>query len=303
MDDRRHDRDHAAEGSATPGSRARRPDRAAPSPSHGALLALLLACAAGLAAGSAAADPAGEELANRVYNRPTGKDLAARALMALQQPGQPERVRRLYSYARQTDRNGQKNNWGMLRFVAPADIEDTALLSISLAAGQEDQWIYLPALKKSRRIPSNRRGGRFVGSDFYYEDLQDRKPEEFEHRILGKEDLQGTPTTVLESVPKDASDSVYKRIVSWIHEGIQLPVRTDYYEESVDKPSKRFQMYRVQQVQGYWTVMDSVMIDLRTNHQTRLVSEVVKYDQGIPEEFFSVRTLESPGSAETKYRP
>lgn len=259
-------------------------------------LALAVAC---IGAAPAAADPAGDELANRVYNRPTGKDLAARALMALQQPGQPERVRRLYSYARQNER---KDNWGMLRFVAPPDIKDTALLSVSPAVGEEDQWIYLPAMKRSRRVPSNRRGGRFVGSDFYYEDLQDRRPAEFTHRILGKENLQGTPTTVLESVPKDRADSVYKKIVSWIHEGILLPVRTDYYEESLEKPSKRFQMYRVQDVQGYWTVMDSVMIDLQSGQQTRLVSEVVKYDQGIPEEFFSVRSLEDPNSGK-KYRP
>lgn len=265
-----------------------------------ALLFAFVAAAAGVfAALPAAADPAGDALANRVYNRPGGNDLAGRALMALQQPGQPERVRRLYSYARQ---NAQKDNWGLLRFVAPADIADTGLLSISLANGAEDQWVYLPALKRSRRIPSNRKGGRFVGSDFYYEDLQDRRPNRYEHRILRQESLDGTPTTVLESVPRERTESVYRKIVSWIHEGILLPVRAEYYEDSPDKPSKRFQMYRVQQVQGYWTVMDSVMIDLRTGHQTRLVTEEVKYDQGIPEDFFSSRTLEDPRAGQ-QYHP
>lgn len=263
------------------------------------LFAMLVAVAASFLTAPVAADPAGEELANRVYNRPSGKDLAGRALMSLQQPGQPERVRRLYSYARQ---NAQKDNWGLLRFVAPADIADTALLSISLTNGEEDQWVYLPALKRSRRIPTNRKGGRFVGSDFYYEDLQDRRPHKYEHRILGQHDLDGTPTTVLESVPKERSESVYRKIVSWIHEGILLPVRTEYYEDSPDKPSKRFQMYRVQQIQGYWTMTDSVMIDLRTGHQTRLVTEQVKYDQGIPEDFFSPRTLEN-AQAGQQYRP
>ena len=51
-------------------------------------------------------------------------------------------------------------------------------------------------------------------------------------------------------MPIDRADSVYLKIVSWIHEGILLPVRTVYFEENPDKPSKRFQMYRVQQVQG-----------------------------------------------------
>ena len=263
------------------------------------LFVIIVAAAASLVTAPVSADPAGDELANRVYNRPGGNDLAGRALMSLQQPGQPERVRRLYTYARQNER---KDNWGLLRFVAPADIADTGLLSISLANGEEDQWVYLPALKRSRRIPTNRKGGRFVGSDFFYEDLQDRRPNRYEHRILGKESLDGTPATVLESSPKERSESVYRKIVSWIHEGILLPVRTDYYEDSPDKPSKRFQMYRVEQVQGYWTVMDSVMIDLRSGQQTRLVTEQVKYDQGIPEDFFSSRTLENPQAGQ-QYNP
>ncbi len=262
-----------------------------------ALLALLLPLLAG--AFPAFADPAGDDLARRMYNRPDGKDQAARGLMALQQQNQPERVRRLYTYSRQ---NEQNDFWSLIRFTEPADIADTGLLSISLANGQEDQWVYLPALKRSRRIPTNRKGGQFVGSDFYYEDLQDRKPSSDSHRILGKETLEGTPTTVLESIPVDPSNSVYRKRISWVHEGILLPVRTDYYEESLDRPSKRFQMYRVQNIQGYWTVLDSVMIDLRTGHRTRLVTEQVKYDQGIPEDFFSSRSLENTRSEE-RYRP
>lgn len=264
------------------------------------LLALAAACMPFLlAAPPASADQAGDALAKRLYNRPDGKDQAGRGLMALQQPGQSERVRRLYIYSRQ---NKQNDFWSLMRFVAPADIKDTGLLSISLNSGQEDQWVYLPALKRSRRIPTNRKGGRFVGSDFYYEDLQDRKPNIDRHRILRKEKLEGTPTTVLESIPLDPSNSVYVKRVSWIHEGILLPMRTDFYEESLDQPSKRYRLYRVQKIQGYWTVLDSIMMNLRTKHQTRLVTEVAKYDQGIPESFFSSRSLESASSAR-QFRP
>ena len=252
-----------------------------------------------LVAPTAMADAAGDELAKRIYNRPDGTDQVGRGLMALQQPGKTERVRRLYIYSRQ---NEQNDFWSLIRFVAPADIKDTGLLSISMNSGQEDQWVYLPALERSRRIPTNRKGGRFVGSDFYYEDLQDRKPDVDSHRILRKEKLEGTPTTVLESIPLDPSNSVYKKRVSWIHEGILLPMRTDFYEENMEQPSKRYRLYRVQKIQGYWTVLDSVMMDLRSNHKTRLVTEVAKYDQNIPESFFSSRALES-ASTERQFRP
>lgn len=245
------------------------------------------------------ADEAGTALAQRVYDRPDGSDMATRGKMILTEEGHAPRERTMYTYGRDTDAG---DFWSLIRFSSPADIEDTGLLSQETAAGEEDQWIYLPALKRSRRIAATRKGGRFVGSDLYYEDLQDRKVAEDHHEIVGQDPIEAAPTTVLVSTPVDPGNSAYSKRKSWIYEKILIPLRVDFYEASPDRPRKRLKVHRVQKIQGYWTVMDSTMTDLETGHRTRVVVENIEYDQGIPDPIFTVKALEDP-ALERPYRP
>lgn len=248
----------------------------------------------------AAADTArGRALAQQVYDRPDGRDAASRGTMILTEAGREPRVRQLYSY-RRDGAGGEVAN--LIRFTAPADIAETGLLTIDRADGGTDQWVYLPALGRDRRIPSSRQGGRFVGSDLFYEDLQDRKVDEDRHRWLRKETLEGVATEVLESEPIDPSSSVYGRRLSWIHPDTLIPMRVDFYRPGAKTPFKRLRVYKVERIQGYWTVTDSLMKDLDSGHQTRLSNEETRYDQGLPERLFSNRALKDP-SLERPFRP
>ena len=241
----------------------------------------------------------GKEIAQRVYDRPMGADMTAQGSMTLSEEGRSPRVRDFLLYRKD---NGDGNIATLIRFTAPGDIADTGLLTLDHADGASDQWVYLPALGNSRRIPSARRGGRFVGSDLLFEDLQDRKVELDAHRWLGYESHEGVETAVLESVPVDPDNSVYGKRVSWVHPDIAVPLRMDFYRPGADQPFKRFTVQRLERIQGYWTETDSVMLDLESGHQTRLVSDVTLYDQELPDALFSVRALEDP-SIERDYRP
>lgn len=241
----------------------------------------------------------GQALAQQVYDRPDGDDAASQGTMVLSEAGREPRVRQLYSFRRE-GAGGEIAN--LIRFTAPADIDGTGLLTIDHADGSSDQWIYLPALKRDRRIPSARRGGRFVGSDLFYEDLQDRKVEEDRHRWLRKESLEGIETEVLESVPIDADSSVYGRWLSWIHPETLIPMRVDFFRSGEQTPFKRLRVYKVERIQGYWTVIDSVMKDLESGHQTRVVNEKTVYDRNLPERLFTNRALQDP-SIDQRYRP
>lgn len=265
---------------------------------HQVLTLLICFCCAGWSAAVRAGE-AGTELARRVYDRPGRNDVAMRATMILKEPGSEPRTREMYVYSRRHP-NGDFRS--LIRFTAPGDIAGVGLLSIYLANGQRNQWLYLPALGRSRRIPTNQLGGRFVGSDLYYEDLQDRKVADDRDTILRDQSLGGVATKVLESVPVDSSNSVYDKRISWIDEKILLPLRVDFYVKGRPKPIKRFTVHRVQKIQGYWTVMDSTMTDLLSGHSTRIVVNAVKYDQGLPDDLFTVRALEDP-SLERRYRP
>ena len=243
---------------------------------------------------------AGERLAHQVYHRPDGDDMTTRGTMVLEEPGRSPRVRQMYTYRLDVS---EGEVWSLIRFAAPADIANTGLLTLDHPDGSSDQWIYLPALDRSRRIPAARKGGRFVGSDIFFEDLQDRKVDMDRHRILGDEEVFGVPTRVLESVPSDPSNSTYGRRVSWVHEQSLLPLRMDFYAPGRnDAPTKRMEVHRLEQIQGIWTVMDTTFTDLATEHRTRLVMDAVAYDRGLPQSLFTSQALEDP-ARESTFRP
>lgn len=266
----------------------------------GVAAALLLAAAAH-AAHAAEADPeaAGRALAERVYGRPDGRDLATRSVMVLQEKGGRPRVRRMYTY--RLDLGGGRV-LSLIRFTAPEDIAGTGLLTLDHPGAATDQWLYLPALGRVRRIAGERRGGRFVGSDLYYEDLRDREPDMDRHRLLRRERFQGVLCEVLESVPAEPGNSVYGRRVSWIHPQTLVALRVDFYPKRGGSPLKRLVVHRIQRIQGYWTVMDSTMTELRSGHRTRVTVEQAVYDRGLPESLFTQRVLEDP-AAEREHRP
>jgi len=167
--------------------------------------------------------------------------------------------------------------------------------------GASDQWLFLPAAQRVRRISSENRGGSFVQSELWFEDLEDREPHKDSHRLLGEDSYEGTEVKLLESVPVDAGNSVYSKRLSWVHPDTHIPLRIDFYQDG-DEPVKRLTVERIERIQGYWTVMSSTMTDLRQGRTTRLEVEEVVYDQGLPRDLFTSRALSDP-SRETDYRP
>lgn len=252
-----------------------------------------------LLAGQAWADAAGVELAQHVYDRPDGKDAAFAMTMTLTEKGRSPRVRKMLLYRLDPKADEVAT---LIRFTEPADIEGTGLLTLDHASSDSDQWIYLPALERTRRIDSNRKGGRFVNSDYYYEDLRDRQVDKDQHRLLGREELAGVSCDMLESIPTEPGNSVYTKRISWIDPQTLLPMRVDFYEKKQDQPSKRLLVVKREKVQGYWTVMDSTLTTLSTGHQTRLTLERTQYDRGLPARLFTTQVLEDE-SVEEEYRP
>jgi len=251
---------------------------------------------------AAAAAEDGLALARRVYERPDGQDVTSVVTMSLGEEGKPPRVRKMLVYRLNGGKGIEGDVSTLIRFTAPADIDGTGLLTLDAADGGTNQWIYLPAMQRVRRVDSNRQGGRFVNSDFYFEDLRDRKPGADTHRITGREKVGDTVCEVLESVPVQADNSAYLKRLSWIDPRSLLPLRMDFFERQADQPSKRLLVSRREQVQGYWTLMDSTLTDLQTRHQTRLVVEKVLYDRQLPASLFTSRAL-AEERQEREFRP
>jgi outer membrane lipoprotein-sorting protein len=246
-----------------------------------------------------AGDGPGAKLAQQVYDRPVGRDAVSRVTMILSGKGVQTRKRELALYS--LDKGGGER-WSLMRFFTPADVKDTGLLTMDYPGDESDQWLYLPALDRVRRISSSRKGGRFVGSDFYYEDLRDREPDMDTHQLLGKGKVGKVACDILLSRPVDPDNSTYSKRVSWIHRKTLTPLRVDFYKKGKKKPVKRLLARRLKKIQGYWVVLQSTMYDLRTGHKTQLATSRIQFDQGIPESLFSRQGLSDP-SREKQYLP
>ncbi len=245
------------------------------------------------------ADAAAERLARRVYDRDSAADVVSEAVMLLARKGRKPRKRVFYTYRKD---KGGRERWSLARFLAPADVRNVGLLTLDHPGDSSDQWLYLPALDRVRRIASSRKGGRFMGSDLYYEDLRDREPEMDHHRLAGKGKAGGLLCDILVSTPVKRGNSIYSKRVSWIHPKTLIPLRVDLYRRRHKRPVKRLKVHKIKRIQGHWTVLDSTMYDLRSGHSTRVVVKKIRYDQGLPDSLFSRKALADP-SRERRYRP
>ncbi|MGW8317324.1 MAG: outer membrane lipoprotein-sorting protein, partial [Bacteroidales bacterium] len=120
----------------------------------------------------------------------------------------------------------------IIKFNAPAEVKGTGILIFDHPEGSDDMWIYLPALRKTRRIVSSEKSKSFMGSEFSNADMTAPALEDFNYRFLEEESLDGKPCYRIESVPKTGELSReygYSRSVSWIDKNDYLALKTDYY--------------------------------------------------------------------------
>jgi hypothetical protein len=114
-------------------------------------------------------------------------------------------------------------------FTWPADVKGTRLLTWAHKQGDDDQWLYLPAIKRVKRIASSNKSGSFMGSEFSYEDFGSQEVEKFTYKLLEEPKYEGRDAWLLERYPVDKS-SGYTRQVVWMDKEYKQPVRIDYYD-------------------------------------------------------------------------
>ncbi len=227
----------------------------------------------------------GLEVAKKVYDRYDGDDAFFLMDMKLINRKGKEKKRELKIYVK--DYSGL--NRTLIVFTSPKDIKGTAFLSIETPEGEDIQYLYLPDLGRPRRIVSSQKKNRFVNTDYTYEDMERRKPEKDDHKILKEDVLLGRDCYVLESVPKPGTSQYGKR-VSWIDKESYLVLAVDFYDPK-GKKVKEFRALKVEEIDGIWTITESVMHDLRKRHKTKMNAREVKYNQGLKDEIFTVRGM------------
>ncbi|XSG84313.1 MAG: outer membrane lipoprotein-sorting protein [Methylohalobius sp. ZOD2] len=164
----------------------------------------------------------------------------------------------------------------LLIFDSPADVQGTKFLSFSHKEGDDDQWLYLPALKRVKRISAANKGGAFMGSEFSYEDMSAPEVEKYTYRYLRDEPYHGRPSFVIERYPVD-EHSLYSRQVVWVDQGFYIPWKIEYYNRRGDHlKTLDYRKYR-KYLKQYWRPGEMKMINHRSGKTTVLMWKAYRF--------------------------
>lgn len=177
-------------------------------------------------------------------------------------------------------------------FDSPADVKGTAFLSHTHALKPDDQWLFLPALKRVKRISSSNKSGPYMGSEFAYEDISSQEVAKYTYKWLRDEAYQGRDSFVIERYPRD-KNSGYTRQVAWIDKGIYQPLKVVYYDrkDSLLK-TQTFNDYQLY-LDKYWRPDNMEMINHQTGKSTLLTLENIRFGNGLKARDFNKKALEN----------
>ncbi|MCO6431158.1 MAG: outer membrane lipoprotein-sorting protein [Deltaproteobacteria bacterium] len=254
------------------------------------VFAVSILCAAHAIASASAQELSAREIAERTKNRPgyIHDEVTALAMDLINSSGQT-RSRRFLRYQGKTG-NGKDT---LIKFLAPADIENTGTLNIEVRDDDDTQYLYLPAARKLRRISTANKDQSWVGSDFSFEDLEELDLDKFDFGLDSPEVIEGHDCFKYWMKPKDEDDSIYGKQVHWVKKQGFLPIRADYYEKDGTLLKRIF--YRdlrdTSKITYAWTI---VVENVKDSHRTELRREWLLIDTGLPEHLLSTRQLEAP---------
>jgi outer membrane lipoprotein-sorting protein len=185
----------------------------------------------------------------------------------------------------------------LTRFTAPADVKDTVTLMIENSAKDDDIWVYLPALKKVRRLVASNKKDSFVGTDFSYADVIGYKVSEWNYKLLREDTLDGQPVYVVEALPKTAavrSDTGYGRRTDWIRKDNLMTVKSELLDPG-EQPLKTIVFSDLRLVdagRGKWQAMQMEASNVQTGHRTTIRVDNFKANQNVKDELFTPRYME-----------
>uniref|UniRef100_UPI004055E7DF outer membrane lipoprotein-sorting protein n=1 Tax=Candidatus Electrothrix sp. TaxID=2170559 RepID=UPI004055E7DF len=177
-------------------------------------------------------------------------------------------------------------------FHTPHDVRGTAFLTFSHKSGDDDQWLYLPALKRVKRINSRNKSGSFMGSEFSYEDISSQEIEKYTYKYLRDEILDGRECTVVEYYPVDQENSGYSRQVVWRDKKEYRIWKVEYYDRK-NSHLKTLTLADYQQYLGrYWRAKKLHMVNHQNGKSTDLLYKNYRFQTGLKERDFNKNRLQ-----------
>ncbi len=229
--------------------------------------------------------PQPQEIMDKVMEVQSSDSSALDLELTLIDSGGQERTRRLQTLSLT---EGDKTS-SITVFLSPSSVKNTRFLAVENDQGKTDQWIYLPALKRVKRIAANEEGGSFMGSDFSYADMASTTydADEATHTLL-----EETATTYkVRSVPFDTT--TYGKTETTVDKDTYLPLQVDFYTKDGTTLEKQLVTQQIEQMNGKWIPKIITMTTVAIEHSTRIEILQAQYDIAMNSNYFTTRFLET----------
>ncbi len=234
------------------------------------------------------AEEKGLAIAREVDARDTGwGDFQAAMSMLLKNRHGEESLRQMRVKSLEVENDGDKS---LIIFDQPRDVKGTALLTFSHKVKDDDQWLYLPALKRVKRIASRNKSGPFMGSEFAFEDLASQEVEKYTYKFIRDDELDGKPVFVMERYPV-SKYSGYTRQLAWIDKERYIPLKIAFYDrKNALLKVLVFRGYR-QYLDKYWRADEMFMDNKQTGKSTLLTWKNYQFRTGLKDSDFTRNSL------------
>lgn len=236
--------------------------------------------------------PSGREIMVRVDAQPEPESAVSKTtltLIAVRRGKEKQRQRQILRYQRNY-KSGVYKSKSLIRFLKPIDVKGTGFLMWEYRDGRnDDQWLFLPALGKVKRIAARQKSEQFMGTDFSYEDLAGREVDDDEYELLGEEDLEGVPCYRVQAVPLK-SESAYSRRIVWVDRRNWVVVRIEFFDHR-DRLLKVLEIPERRRDGPYWSVLRMQMENVQNQHRTIMEIGEIEYDTGLRDDYFTERFL------------
>lgn len=253
------------------------------------LLTLVVMLVVSLSAVAETPQQKGLRLAQEADRSDNGwKDQTADMVMILRNRRGDEDRREIRTHALEVRGDGDKS---LMIFDSPGDVKGTAFLSYTHALRPDDQWLYLPALKRVKRIASGNKSGPYMGSEFAYEDMTSQEVEKYTYRWLRDQTLEGRDTWVIERIPA-YPHSGYKRQVVWLDKQMFQPLKVEYYDtKNTLLKVMKAHGYRPYRSKPFWRPARLDMVNHQTGKETTMLFSKYRFGTGLAARDFDRNSL------------
>jgi outer membrane lipoprotein-sorting protein len=215
-------------------------------------------------------------------------DFTANMQMILRNKQGQESKRKMRVRTLEVKEDGNKS---LTIFDTPRDIKGTAFLNFTHKKGDDDQWLYLPALKRVKRISSRNKSGSFMGSEFAYEDISSQELEKYTYKWIRDEKYKGYECFVIEYYPVDKKNSGYTRQLTWLDKSQYRVWKVEYYDRKNSHLKTLTNKGYRQYLDKYWRADEMYMVNHQTGKSTKLIMSNCKFRTGLKDQDFNKNSL------------